>query len=98
MSPVKRLARRAQYGLLAVLLASAGLLHAQNASPGEARALSASEREAIEAVVRDYLLKNPKLLRDVEQVLAKQEADERDQQQRAALAANRDALYNDPKA
>lgn len=51
-----------------------------------------------EAVVRDTLRANPELLLEALQVLQNRDADAEQAQRRAAIAANRDALLNDPNA
>lgn len=60
--------------------------------------LTPAQREAMEGVVRDYLLKNPKILRQaIERLQAVEEA-ERKQRAVDAISSNRPALANDPES
>ncbi|PYE88231.1 DsbA family protein [Phyllobacterium leguminum] len=64
------------------------------AEPGAASA--APDRAAIEAIVRDYLIKNPEVMLEVQSALeAKQTAAARDGQ-REIIAANADKLFKSP--
>ena len=55
-----------------------------------------TKRSAIEAVVKDYLLKNPAIVREALQALERQEAEAKAAQITAAVAKNRDALQRNP--
>lgn len=65
---------------------SAAPAMAQGTEP--APAFTREQTRAIERIVRDYLLKNPEILPEVVQALESKMA-------RNAIAANRDALFND---
>ncbi len=65
------------------------------AAPVMAQAPEASpaERQRIEAIVREYLLRNPEILQEALVELEKRQAQAEDRARAAAFAANRDALY-----
>lgn len=58
--------------------------------------ISESERKAIEAVVREYLLNNPSLLREMIDALRAQEERERVDRAAGALQTHKEQIYNDP--
>jgi protein-disulfide isomerase len=68
------------------------------AAPVMAQAPEASpaERQRIEAIVREYLLRNPEILQEALVELEKRQAQAEDRARAAAFAANRDALYRSP--
>ncbi len=61
-----------------------------------ADSLSETQKKEVEAVIQDYLLKNPEIITKAIEVLQarKREAEERDS--RAALVAQRSQLFDDP--
>ena len=69
-----------------------GAVYAGDASGGVSD-FSDSQKKGIEAVVRSYLLKNPKILLEVEQELKKIVAKEEAEQTRASIAKNADFLF-----
>lgn len=78
----------------AALLAAAILV----LPPAAAHAMDAAERQAIEGVVRDYLLKNPEvILQAVEGLRAREKAEE-SARAKQALVENHDALYKNPNS
>lgn len=76
----------------AFLLAAAGMVTGGRAM---AQAFTDAQREEIVSILREALRRDPSILRDA--IGAMQEAEERDRAgaQRAAIAASRDALFND---
>jgi protein-disulfide isomerase len=61
-----------------------------------AASVSAAERESIEAIVRDYLLRNPSIVRDAMLALEIKEARERQELAAQNLAARRQEIVSDP--
>jgi thiol-disulfide isomerase/thioredoxin len=55
-------------------------------------------REQIEAIVREYLLREPEVLYEALQELQRRQQAEAEERQRGALAANRDLLFEHPTA
>src|SRR5688572_18119349 len=58
--------------------------------------ISDTERKAIETVVRDYLLKNPTLLREMIEALREHEERARNDRAAGVLKTHKDEIYNDP--
>jgi protein-disulfide isomerase len=56
---------------------------------------SDSQRKEMEAIVRDYLLANPDLLREMSQLLEQKEKLAEDQQRKSALVSNADQIFRD---
>lgn len=52
------------------------------------------DKQAVEQIVRDYLIKNPEVLVEAMQALEAKEKAQADEAQKSALATNRDALEN----
>ena len=65
----------------------------KQASP---KTVKAAERAAMESVIRDYLLKNPEVIRDAMMALEAREQQARAAQASLALSANADKLLRDP--
>lgn len=86
--------------LLALLSLGFSLVQAQ--SPAVAKTANApnpiadEQRTTIETVVREYLLKNPSILREMMQTLQAQEEKERQARAAANLQAHKNELYADP--
>ncbi|NJR13777.1 MAG: DsbA family protein [Phyllobacteriaceae bacterium] len=64
------------------------------AVPAESEATSAMN----DAIIRDYILRNPQIIIEAQQLFAQQEEQRQADAARAALAQNTDALINDPAA
>ncbi|MEL6948039.1 MAG: DsbA family protein [Pseudomonadota bacterium] len=62
--------------------------------PTPAQAEKALDREAVERIVRDYLLKNPEIMVEVQQALEAKQKAERDAQIEATLNQRRDTIFN----
>ena len=75
--------------VLAALLAVA-------ASFAQAQQAASPDREAIERIVRDYLLRNPEVLVEAMTELRRRQEAAQEEATRTALAENRAALYEDP--
>lgn len=56
---------------------------------------SESQRKEMEAIIKDYLLANPDLLRDMGQLLEQKEKLAEDQQRKGALVSNADQIFRD---
>ncbi|MFO1089402.1 MAG: DsbA family protein [Hyphomicrobiales bacterium] len=87
MTPRKNLRRT---GLLALLAVAAPMLIASPALKAQNADLS---DEAFGKRVRDYLMQNPEVLRDVLQELDKKERDQQAQAVQTTIASKADALY-----
>lgn len=86
-------------GLCALLLFTVVPTFSQSNDTGKPQSppsVSETERKAIEAVVREYLLKNPSLLREMIEALRAQEERERSDRAAGALQSHKDQIYNDP--
>ncbi|MDP1701612.1 MAG: DsbA family protein [Aestuariivirga sp.] len=62
-------------------------------SPVSAAEFSDSQRMEMEAIIKDYLLANPDLLREMGQLLEAKERLAEDQQRKGALVSNADQLF-----
>lgn len=82
----------------AALAFSAGLVALSSAAGPAAAAgtMDDSQRQAVEQVVRDYLLKHPEVIVEAIEVLQQREKAAEDEKNRKALSANRDRLLNNP--
>ncbi len=56
---------------------------------------SESQRKEMETIIKDYLLANPDLLRDMGQLLEQKEKLAEDQQRKGALVSNADQIFRD---
>src|SRR6478672_11414452 len=66
-------------------------------SAAPAEPFNAEQRDEIGKIVREYLLKNPTLLRDVMKELETVEAQAEQEKHRAAVAENRALIFNSPR-
>jgi protein-disulfide isomerase len=66
-------------------------------SVANAEPFNAEQRDEIGKIVREYLLKNPTLLRDVMKELETVEAQAEQEKHRAAVAENRALIFNSPR-
>src|SRR4051795_13088807 len=80
-------------GLTRNLLVGA-VLTASAALPAEAQTFNDRQREAIEQIFKDYLLKNPELLRDAMVELERREQEAQKATQQSALRESRERLVN----
>jgi protein-disulfide isomerase len=62
-------------------------------SAAPASALTEKDRPEIEAIVREYLLKNPEVLRDALDVLEKRQSQEEQNKQRQAISSNARLIF-----
>jgi len=62
-----------------------------------ARALTDADKGAVEAIVKDYLLNNPEVLRDALDVLEKRQAAEEATKQKAVIASNAKLIFESPR-
>jgi protein-disulfide isomerase len=77
----------------AAALAAAGFAFA--ATP--AGALSDKDRPEVEAIIKDYLVKHPEVLRDALEQLEKLQASEETKKQGATIAANQAVIFDSPR-
>jgi protein-disulfide isomerase len=78
--------------LLATVAAAALIL-----APAAARALSDADRPAIEGIIRDYLMKNPELLRDVMKELEKRQEAAEEKKRVEAIKTHSAVLNESPR-
>jgi protein-disulfide isomerase len=88
-----RALRRAALGL--PLIAAAAV---SGAPAPVAAEFSAEQRQAIEAIVRDYLIKNPDVMLEVLEAAKEKISNEAQAQRTAALAERRREIFEDPNA
>lgn len=79
--------------LSAVLLAASLMV----SLPQAAWSLSASDKNEVEQIIRDYLMKNPELLRDVMQELERKMASEENERRAGALKELGKLIYDSPR-
>ena len=77
---------------VSIALGFPAILHSQQ----DAGTLAPAQRQAMEDVVRDYLLKNPAVIRDAMQALQVQEEKEKQARAAGALKTHRTDLLSDP--
>lgn len=82
--------------LSAVAAFAAVSLHACAQEPSPS-APAATDREAIEQIVRDYILENPEIVEEALIVLAERQQAEKDAALASAVERNWDALYTDAR-
>lgn len=81
---------------LAVPAAAQSLAQAPAAQPSAGAPATAEERARIEAIVRDYLLRNPEVLQEALVELERRQAQAEERARAEAFQANREALYRSP--
>lgn len=86
-------ARALAVGGLAALLLAAAPAQAQEKAQDK---FDASERQAIEQIVRDYLLQNPEVLRDAMIALEMKQTAERANRLKTALSERTEQIFNSP--
>jgi protein-disulfide isomerase len=82
--------------ILGVVLWLGALLALPTGPVSAAEALSSAQREQIEAVVREYILKNPEILVESLRGYEEQHKQATEEEAKKAIAANRDALEKNP--
>lgn len=81
----------------ALALAMGGLATLLAAVPTTAQEkFDAGQRQAIEEIVRDYLLQNPEILRDAMIALEMKQTAERSQRMKTALSQQAERIFNSP--
>jgi len=78
-------------------LAAAAALSLAAASPGLAQSFTPAQRGEIEVIIKDYLLKNPEILKDVAGALEKQQAEADAAKAKTALKQHAAVLFNSPR-
>ncbi len=89
MSVIRTLQSRFAAVLFAVIVACS--------LPHAALALNANDKKEVEAIIKDYLMKNPELLRDVMQELERKMAVEENSRRAGALKENAKLIYDSPR-
>ena len=84
------------FSSLAQAAALAGALMAAGAAAAQAP-FTEEQRREIGAIVRDYLLKNPEILRETMVELERRETEAQNAARQSALSQSRDALLNSPR-
>jgi protein-disulfide isomerase len=79
-----------------VLALSLAAFVAVSAVPARAAEFSAEQRQAIETIVRDYLLRNPEIIIEVFEAAKEKLAGEAQAQRAAALAERRQEIFENP--
>ena len=82
------------YAALRTLLLSILLLWGVGSAVNAAE-FSDSQRKEMESIIRDYLLANPELLREVGQLLDQKEKLAEEEQRKGGLASNADQIFRD---
>jgi protein-disulfide isomerase len=67
-------------------------------APALAAEFSAEQRQAIESIVRDYLIKNPDVMLEVLEAAKEKVSNDAQAQRTAALAERRQEIFEDPNA
>ncbi len=80
---------------LARLAVAATLVSLPLSAPVQAAEFSDAQKAEIQAIVKDYLVQNPQILRDMAQALQEADRAAEDKQRGEALAANKDAMFKD---
>ncbi|WP_431856056.1 DsbA family protein [Azospirillum sp.] len=78
------------------LLAAAAVALAVLSPAAQAQSVPAEQRQAIEQVVREYLLKHPEVIVEAIEELQKRERAEEERKGKQGLVQNKDKLFNDP--
>jgi protein-disulfide isomerase len=82
---------------IVVLAVSQGFAQTAGSSkPGKADPLPTDDKERIEKIVHDYLIKNPSVIREAIEVLQAQEAQEKEQAAAKNIKALRPQIFSDP--
>jgi protein-disulfide isomerase len=83
----------ARHLIAAALIAGAAIF----STHAIAQSITPAQRTEIEAIIKDYLLKNPELMQEVMQELEKRQALAETEKARGAIAANKEAIFNSPR-
>jgi protein-disulfide isomerase len=78
------------------LIAAATLLALPAAAPAHAQAFSSDQRQEIEGIIKDYLLKHPEVMQDVMAELEKRQQTADAEKHRAAVTENEAAIFSSP--
>ena len=62
--------------------------------PASAQSFTPAQRTEIEAIIKDYLIKNPEIMQDVLQELEKRQTMAETEKAKAAITSNKEALFN----
>jgi protein-disulfide isomerase len=88
----KPIAARSLPALLAALAAAATLF----ALPASAESFSADQRQEIEGIIKDYLIKHPEVLQDAMAALDKKQQEAEAEKARTTIKNNNATLFNSP--
>jgi protein-disulfide isomerase len=89
----RNIMKNRRLALTLAALAAAGFAFA--ATP--AGALTDKDRPEVEAIIKDYLVKHPEVLRDALESLEKMQASEESKKQSAVIAANHKVIFDSPR-
>lgn len=84
--------------LSAAAALATGLALAGPAQSFDLTDMSDAEREAFRSEIRAYLLDNPEVIMEAVAVLEQQQATQQEEDDKALISVNADALYNDPNS
>lgn len=65
--------------------------------PANAQGFTPAQRAEIEAIVKDYLIKNPEVMQEVLQEMEKRQALAETEKARTAIASHKELLFNSPR-
>lgn len=77
---------------------AAGILNLAAGPASSADTLSETQKKEVEAVIQDYLLKNPRIITKAIEVLQARKRGAEEKQTKAALFAQRSQLFDDPSS
>lgn len=80
--------------IAALTLLATAILPASHAS---AQSFTPAQRAEIEAIIKNYLIKNPDVLQEVLQEMEKRQALAETEKAKAAIASHRELLFNSPR-
>lgn len=83
--------------LYAFALATAAAVVLGGGMSASAQSFSPSQRSEIEAIIKDYLLQNPEILRDVASALEKQQAEAEAAKGREGIKKHAAMIFNSPR-
>ena len=87
---------RIRPAVLAATVVALAALSPAVPNPAQAQSVPAEQRQAIEQVVRDYLLKHPEVIVEAIEELQKRERADEERKAKQGLAQNKAKLFSDP--
>jgi protein-disulfide isomerase len=80
--------------IAAAVIAGTAVISIYSAS---AQSFTPAQRGEIEAIIKDYLIKNPEVMTEVMQEIEKRQAIAETEKAKGAIAANKEAIFNSPR-